>query len=55
MHAREEDDVAPSDLYRTAAYRFGQAWLGSAASACFLFFLQIYLIILQMPTRFKNL
>jgi hypothetical protein len=48
MQAREED-VAPSDLNRTAAYRFGQArpgqanesglaWLGSAASARFLFF-----------------
>jgi hypothetical protein len=46
MHAREEDDVVPSDLNRTVTYRFSQArpgqadesgpaWLGSAASACF--------------------
>jgi hypothetical protein len=49
MHAREEDDAAPSDLNRMATYRFGQArpgqadesgpaWLGSAASAHFYFF-----------------
>jgi hypothetical protein len=49
MQAGEEDDAAPSDLNRMAAYRFGQArpgqadesglaWLGSAASAHFLFF-----------------
>jgi hypothetical protein len=49
MQAGGEDDAAPSDLNRTAAYRFGRArpgqadeygpaWLGSAASACFFFF-----------------
>jgi hypothetical protein len=48
MHAREEDDAAPSDLNWTTTYHFGQAkfgqadgsglaWLGSAASARFLF------------------
>jgi hypothetical protein len=48
MHAREEDEAAPSDLNRMATYRFGQvrpgqadesgpAWLGSAASARFFF------------------
>jgi hypothetical protein len=53
MHTREEDDAAPSDLNRTATYRFGQArpgqadgfgpaWLGSTASAHF-FFLAILL------------
>jgi hypothetical protein len=48
MHAHEEDDAASSDLNRMATYRFDQArpgqadesglaWLGSAASARFLF------------------
>jgi hypothetical protein len=30
MHAREEDDAAPSDLNRTVTYRFGQARPGQA-------------------------
>jgi hypothetical protein len=66
MQAGEEDDAAPFDLNRTVAYRFsnarpgqadesGPAWLGSAALARFLFFLQICLIIVQIPARFKNL
>jgi hypothetical protein len=49
MQAGEEDDAVPSNLNRTTAYRFGQArpgqadeaglaWLGSTASARFLFF-----------------
>jgi hypothetical protein len=65
MQAGEEDDAASSDLNRTVAYRFGDArpgqanesgpvWLGSAASARF-FLLQICLIIVQIPARFKNL
>jgi hypothetical protein len=48
MHAHEEDDAASSDLNWTVTYRFdqdrpgqadesGPAWLGSAASAHFLF------------------
>jgi hypothetical protein len=47
-NTREEDDATPSDLIRMGTYRFGQArpgqadgsgpaWLGSAASAHFLF------------------
>jgi hypothetical protein len=63
-HARKKAR-APSDLNRTAAYRFGRArpgqaggsgpaWLASAAPAHSLFFSNVIFPFLQIPTRFKN-
>jgi hypothetical protein len=64
MHAREDDDGAPSDLHLTVTYRFGRTrpgqadesgpgWLRSAASARF-YFLRICYFNLKFPARFKN-
>jgi hypothetical protein len=65
MQCRGEDDVAPSDLDRTAAYHFGQpgpeqaagfgpAWLRSVASAR-IFFSVIHFIVFANPCKFENL
>jgi hypothetical protein len=62
---REEEGRAPSDLDRTAAYRFGHAWPGQAVDLgrpgrrlplwpAFLFFQQIDFPFCKMPARFIN-
>jgi hypothetical protein len=64
MQCRREDDPAPSDLDRMAAYHFGQlgpgqvagfgpAWLRSAASARIFFFSNPFYYLLQIPTSLK--